>query len=109
MKTLNDLDEETKSMLLLELKRELEHSYLLLAPSREFEKIRLQNSDNNNQISVQTKCILCQSHLPTNVKSMDLIKSYFTGDKKIFSFSCPKCQATKNSKTCRIMRPSMVN
>ena len=91
MDILNNLDEETKSLLYLRLKIGIEDCYYFQYSTKEFELKRLYNIQNLKQILVQTECKKCKGYTPILIDIQELINKHFGELDESCFFHCKKC------------------
>lgn len=104
LETLNQLDPESREVLLFELKFGIEDSYYWECSTPEFERLRIKNISNKNKITIQTKCSKCQSCSPVTVNLNDLLQRHSGLIDESHEFPCPKCDSDGLRKRCKIIK-----
>ena len=102
-KILSDLDENTKKILLYQLKLGLEDYYYLRFSTSEFETLRFENRTDHEKLTIQTFCSLCKSYFPQTVDCKNFLKYNMGSLDKSYVFSCPTCDVNKNTNHCCVV------
>ena len=92
---LDDLDDDTKKLLLFQLKLGLEDYYYLRFSTPEFETLRFENRTDYEKLTIQTSCSLCNSYFPQTVDCKNFLKHNMGSLDKSYTFSCHRCDVNK--------------
>jgi hypothetical protein len=100
---INNLDQETRSLLLYQIKLGIEDYYYMRYTNREFEVSRFHHRTNYEEIVIQTKCIECNSYIPKTVSISNLIEHHMGLMDESQKFECPKCTQNNKQKSCKVV------
>ena len=103
MDILNNLDQETKSLLLFQIKLGVEDYYYMRYSNREFELLRFHQRNNYEKIVIQTRCIECNSYFPKIVNISNFLEQHMGLMDESQKFDCPKCNQNNKQKTCKLV------
>ena len=98
MDILNNLDQETKSLLLFQIKLGVEDYYYMRYSNREFELLRFHQRNNYEKIVIQTRCIECNSYFPKIVNISNFLEHHMGLMDESQKFDCPKCNQNNKQK-----------
>jgi hypothetical protein len=101
---LNNLEQETRSLLLYQIKLGVEDYYYMRYTNREFELQRFLHRTNYEEIVIQTICTLCNSYVPKTVSISNFLEHHMGLMDESQKFDCPKCKQNNNKqKSCKIV------
>lgn len=101
--TLDELDAETRELLLFQMKFGIEDYYYETCSTIEFEKLRRKNISDENKITIQTECSKCESRFPITVNIIDFIQRHSGTIEESHEFQCPECDVDGLNKSCKII------
>jgi hypothetical protein len=104
LETLNELDPESRELLFFQLKFGIEDHYYGRCSTKEFEKLRIKNISNENQVTIQTKCSKCGSCFPVTVNLDDLLRRHSGQIDESHIFPCPNCDSDTSNKSCKLIQ-----
>lgn len=104
MNTLNELDAESRELLLFQLKFGIEDYYYERWSTREFEKLRRENSSDVKKLTIQTQCSKCEECFPRTVNMDDFIRRHLGTIDESQEFECPNYDANGLNKNCKLIR-----
>lgn len=102
LEALKSMDNQSRELLLHEIKRDIEGLYYWHATSQAFELERMKNAGNSNQVVFQTKCKSCRSLTPRSL-TFKVLFSRHTGkiDAK-HRFDCSQCDEKSGCEFVRL-------
>ncbi len=103
MDILNNLDQESRSLLVYQIKVGIEDYYYMRYSNREFELERFYQRNNYDNIVIQTKCISCNSYVPKIINLINFLECHMGIMDESQKFDCPKCTHNNKQKSCKLV------